>query len=109
MTTISVRHKLQNQRASLLLDGPLASVAHSLEGSDDVHSVHLQPRNLVATGEVLGIRGGSLCRRAHSIFVILTNKDSREVPQFCLLFHMVKLFVFLEKRDRQTILYASNT
>jgi hypothetical protein len=44
----------------------------------------LNPWNFVSTSEILSVGGTVLSRSSHSILVVLANKDTRKIPQFCL-------------------------
>ena len=80
VATIAVRDELEEKRALLLGDSPVTGVAHGLEGRDDVHSVDLEAGNLIAASVVGGVGRGTLGRRAHAVFVVFADEDTRQVP-----------------------------
>ena len=41
MPSISIRHKLKQKRAFIIVNGPFAGVSDGLFGCDDVHAVDL--------------------------------------------------------------------
>ena len=79
MSTIAVRYELEKERA-LLFNRPLLRELDGLVHRDDVHSVRLNTRNLVATSEVLRVGRAALRGCTHSVLVVLADKDARKVP-----------------------------
>lgn len=59
----------------------MSHVIHSREEN----STDLKARNLVTTSEVLGVGRGTLGRGTHTILVVFTDKDGREIPKFGLM------------------------
>lgn len=80
---VAVRDELEQQRALARRD-PLARVAHALHHRDDVHPVHLQAGDGVATREVGRVGRGALRGGAHPVLVVLADKHAGEVPEFSL-------------------------
>ena len=81
VTSVSVGDHLHNQR-SLSGSSPLLGPLTSLLNGENVHSVDLKTWDLVSSGEELSVHGRSLGRSTHTVFVVLTHKDTWEVPQF---------------------------
>ena len=81
MTTVAVGNEFKEKGALFFIDGPVAGVLDGLLGSEDVHAVDLKTRDLVATGEVLGVRRAACSRSTHSVLVIFADEDHRKVPQ----------------------------
>ena len=88
VTTVTVGDELEED-GSLAAGDPVASVLNGLLDSNDIHSIGLDTRDLVTTGEVLGIRRAALCGCTHSVLIVLTNEDTREIPKFCLTIKLV--------------------
>ena len=80
MSTIAVRYELEKERA-LLFNRPLLRELDGLVHRDDVHSVRLNTRDLVATSEVLRVRRRALRSRTHTVLVVLANEHARQIPE----------------------------
>jgi hypothetical protein len=81
VTTITVRHKLEEKRA-FARDHPFTGVLDCLRRSDDIHTIRLNTRNLVSTSKVLRVGRATLGGGAHSVLVIFAYKHARKVPEF---------------------------
>jgi hypothetical protein len=80
VTTVTVGNQLEDQR-SLTRSSPLLSEFTSLVDSENVHSVGLDTRDLVSSGEEAGVLRGPLGRGTHTVLVVLTHEDTRQVPE----------------------------
>lgn len=127
MSTVSVGDKLENQR-SLARSSPLLGKLACLVNGKNVHTVGLRKDHqhvssatdilvsyttipsrtdldtgdLVSSGEEAGVLGRPLGRGTHTVLVVLTNKDTREVPQ-------LGLFAAKNERQRVTPMNKRNT
>jgi hypothetical protein len=99
MPTIAICDELKEKRAPLVVNGPLACEADSLCCSDDVHAVDLEARDLVTTSEVGGVGGAAFRRSAHTVLVVLADKDGWKIPQFSLKEARVRHFTQEGKED----------
>jgi len=73
----------------------------------DENSPNLKARDLVTTSEVLGVGRRSLSGGTHTILVVFTDKNGREIPELSLMMWSVRQ-AKTGKREC-TILNASNT
>lgn len=80
MPGVAVGNEL-DQEGTLVAGDPLLRPLRCLVNGDDVHTVHLDTGDLVATGVVLRVRGAALRGRTHTVLVVLANEDTREVPE----------------------------
>ena len=80
MSTIPIGDEFEEKGAPVLVHGPLAGEADGLGGSDNIHAVYLEPRDLVSAGKIGGVGGTTFCRCSHSVLVVLADKDCGEIP-----------------------------
>ncbi|EEQ38862.1 hypothetical protein CLUG_02988 [Clavispora lusitaniae ATCC 42720] len=86
VTTVSVGLVLQNQWTVTARTPVLGELGGSVAGQD-VHTVNLQTWNVLTSLVVLGHGRGSGSRSTHTVLVVLTSKDTWQVPQ---LSHVVR-------------------
>lgn len=80
VTGVAVGNEL-DQEGTLVAGDPLLRPLRCLVDGDDVHTVHLDTGDLVATGVVLRVRGAALRGRTHTVLVVLADEDARQVPE----------------------------
>lgn len=80
MTAVTIGNKLEKERTTFIVYGPLSGEADSLGGSDDVHAIDLETWDLVTACEVFGVGGTTLCRGAHTVLVVFTDEHCRKIP-----------------------------
>jgi hypothetical protein len=80
VTSVSVGDELQND-GSLSGGDVLLGEGGSLLDGEDIHSVDLKTGNVLSTLVVLSQGGGTAGSGTHSVLVVLTSENARNVPE----------------------------
>ena len=80
MTTVAVGDELDQERALVGVHPLLRPLGRLVDG-DDVHAIHLDAGNNVATLVVLGVHRATLRRGTHTVLVVLANENAWQVPK----------------------------
>lgn len=80
VTTVAVGDVLEDHGA-LVGSGPLLTVLDGSLDGKDVHAVDLEARDVLTTLVVVGQGGGTGSRGTHTVLVVLTAEEGREVPE----------------------------
>lgn len=79
MPSIPISDHLHHQR-SLARRRPLLGKLGGFPDGEDIHSVDLKTRDLVAASEEGSVHGRSLGGCAHSVLVVLADEHAGEIP-----------------------------
>ncbi|KAH3661905.1 hypothetical protein OGAPHI_006084 [Ogataea philodendri] len=81
VSTVSVSLVLQN-KWSVTGNTPVLGELGGLVNGQDIHTVNLQTWDVLTSLVVLGHGRGSRSRSSHTVLVVLTSKNTWQVPQF---------------------------